>query len=429
MLLLAHGDPVQGAALLTTLAKVILFQAEVAARAKADEGAFALVRAATRIMYDLASAVRAIVGRGTGQGTGSAEFAEYATKTAGVLTNLMSMGVLGDHLVRTIREATEGEERKAAAQRAAAVATDAASMLARCTPPEQQLLRLWCFAVPRWLPVLNTLTGILEQQGGDDEESPEHERLSSALTGFKTEMVKQAAVACRGAMRRGDMRAVYSWRGLLQRDVCVREMIGTYNPDRWEAEDWWSATLPPPQQWGSGGGVTGGSSGGGEPGAAGSSSSSSSSGRKGDVPIKTSWPFMLPLAPHESASLLPTCSNPLCTELQGDTEPDMQRVCVAAGLMGEATGAGATGAGAAPRVARAGPGPGAGAANNRLYCGAGCMLTHMQLHEFHMKLVEKRKLQEAEVLARNEGKGTHAAVALIVQMMEQVDIRPQMQGL
>ncbi len=33
-------------------------------------------------------------------------------------------------------------------------------------------------------------------------------------------------------------------------------------------------------------------------------------GRKGEVPIRTSWPFLLPLAPCAAASLLPTCCKP-----------------------------------------------------------------------------------------------------------------------
>ncbi len=405
VLLLAHGDPMQGAALLTTLAKAALRQAELAARAGAADGAFALVRAATRIMYDMASAVRVLVGQEeqATQGSGSSELEERAGTSVGVVADLATEGRLTSDVVGKRRAATAEKERIAALQQGCVggVAVDqAGSTVAGRSPAEQQLLRLWCFALPRWLPVLARLSTVLEEVGRGDK-TPEQDELWRALMTFNAEMMKQAAAACRGAWQRGDMRAVASCRGLLQRDVCVVNWMGTCVTGKWEAEEWWSAPLlgESQQQQQHQKGSRGRAAGGG--GNVGSAASSSSSQGGEEAVIKTYWPFLLPLAPCEAASLLPTCSNPLCTQLQGDSEVEVQ-LGVGAGVIG--------------------------AAGSPNYCTSACRLAHKQLQQQHKRQAEERRRQH-KVFASRHGGNSAAGTERIMAMIERADLRPVMRGL
>lgn len=80
--------------------------------------------------------------------------------------------------------------------------------------------------------------------------------------------------------------------------------------------------------------------------------------------IHISWPFVLPLAPHEAASLLPTCSHPLCTALQGESEVDLRLGVGAGAELGEADGH-----------------------HSHRYCSTACRTAHRQLRLRNQGLV------------------------------------------
>ncbi len=353
LLLLAHGDPAQGAALLTTIAKTVLRQAEVAVDAGATAGVVPVSKAAVRIMYDLESGVRSSSGGGREPAAGAAAGQEQEGR-----------GQVGKGAAGTFDTAVGS----------GAVAGDSSSSSSSSSssPAEQQLLRLWCFALPRWLPVLARLRTILDGSWkGKPGEAYDVPRMSTAITGCVAEVLCQAVGACRDAWRRGDVRAVGSWRQLLQRELCVRDWVCKDESDVWEAEEWWAERVPVQrqtreQQHGRLGKAAQAAGSGGGAGGSATPGSSSSSSRGSSAPASTSCRFVLPLAPHEAASLLPTCSNPLCTTLHWNSEAQVDLPV-------------------AP-----GPGSGPGTAAGRLfgpaaaelphtYCCAACCTTHRKL--------------------------------------------------
>ncbi len=309
----------QGAALLTTVAKAALCHAEASARAGYTAG----------------------VNRVT-------------CRTLGVLINISA--ALNSESEDSA--STAGPESACAASSApvgggptAPAVSQAPGATAACqhSPAKEQLKQLLWFAAPRWLPVLERLHALCEPIGDPRIWGPRVGHFRDHLR----QLLGGATAACRAAWEAGDVRAVASWRQLLQRDVCVRDWVGGDVLGTWEAEAWWADT-PPQQPHSLAGGmaITEGlaTGGGGDPTAAAASIGGAS---------RYPWVFMMALAPCEAASLLPTCSNSLCTALEGDTEAGLGLTVVEAETASLSAGAG-TRAGVTASGSAAGAEPGAG---------------------------------------------------------------------
>ncbi len=167
----------------------------------------------------------------------------------------------------------------------------AAEAVEAVAPAYRQMLRLASFVLHTWLPVLARL----HKFAGD---------LEPNLRLQLQQGVHLAARACRAAWRRGDARAVGSWRQLLQRNVCAARWVGTEVVAGWEAESWWSGPVGQQQGAGQQGGAAG--AGDKEQHQAEEGKGQAGGGDAGSEEEEEAWPYPLPLAPCESAVLLRT---------------------------------------------------------------------------------------------------------------------------
>ncbi len=161
-------------------------------------------------------------------------------------------------------------------------------------PAYRQMLRLASFVLHTWLPVL----ACMHEFAGD---------MKPNLALQLEQSVALACHACRAAWRRGDARAVGSWRQLLQRNVCAARWVGTEVVAGWKAEGWWAGAVGQQQGAGQQGAVAAGAGEKdqqqGEEGKGQAGGGDAGSGeQEEDV-----WPCPLPLAPCESAALLRMC--------------------------------------------------------------------------------------------------------------------------
>ncbi len=310
VLLLAYGDPMQGAALLTTMAKAALCHTEASARAGFTAGVNG-----------------------------------FTCMTLSAFMNL-HIALCPEREDCASAAACSAPAGGGSAAPAAGLAPDATEACQH-SPAEEQLKQLYAFAVPRWLPVLERLYTLCKPVRDLESWDSYGSYLEKLLAG----LLGAAASGCQAAWAAGDVRAVASWRQLLQRDVCVRDWVGGEVLSEWEAEAWWAAA-PPQQQLHPPAGDVDASEGLAAGGGSGPAAAATSTGGASRCP----WPFLRAVAPCEAASLLPTCSNPLCTVLEGDTETSL--------------GLAVVGPGAETASLSAGVGAGPGATASRSVVGA-----------------------------------------------------------
>ncbi len=256
LLLLSNADPAQAAALLTALAKASL-----------------------RLMSLVADSWKG--------GPSACIITLLVTHFSGTFSSLMS-GLLPPEETRGALCAWawprgDGGDGSGGSPAAAAEAV---------APAYRQMLRLASFVLHMWLPVLARMHDHVQE-------------LELSLEELLRQIVHLAARACSAAWRRGDARAVGSWRQLLQRNVRAARWVGAEVVAEWEAEGWWSGAMGQQQGAVQQEGVAGGA---GEmeqqqgeegKGQAGGGCAGSEEGEE-------AWPYPLPLAPCESAALLRT---------------------------------------------------------------------------------------------------------------------------
>ncbi len=169
----------------------------------------------------------------------------------------------------------------------------AAAAVEAVAPPCRQLLRLASFVLHTWLPVLARMHDLAAE-------------LEPNLRLQLQQGVRLAARACRAAWRKGDARAVGSWRQLLQRNVCAARWVGAELVAGWEAEGWWSGAVGQQQGAGQQEGVAAGAGGEEQQQGQEGKRQAGEGGAGSEEEEEEAWPYPLPLAPCESASLLRT---------------------------------------------------------------------------------------------------------------------------